>query len=308
MSHEIRKIFDQIMNTTPAAANKTAAGKPVNAAKKIKSKGSPEMFVHVLTDEDIKNYIKILKESKDEGKIISTIVTIGCEGPYFGPFMKQIIELVTGFLNNKNPGIQSAAIWAMGNMEEYAKNAVGLLISKLNSAAGKNAKEALINIGKHAVPDLLETVKTNKNDYTKAEIIEILGFVDPPAKSALPMITQLLKNKNTNSVIRIRAASSLGYMCPIMLEKNKKSIILIRPAISALVGAMGDKETRDTSIASLSAIGTFALPEIKLALKNKDPKIASGALYLLGLIDPQFQQTVTDIPPKKGEKLPATDK
>lgn len=170
---------------------------------------------------------------------------------------------------DKDMFVRRFAAQALGALGEDARDAIPALATALNDEKKEVAEasaNALGKIGPSAVPALMDVLKTGKgvvvakkpkggkqpasegvNASLKRKAVESLGLIGPPAKEAVPVLMQNLKDKD----IATEVAITLGKIGPDAKE-----------AVPALKDIAEDKKTRDRNL--------------KLAAMQAVKKIESG--------------------------------
>lgn len=131
---------------------------------------------------------------------------------------------------------------------------------------------ALIRIGKPAVPDLIKTLK-DENYSNRHSIIYVLSRIRD--ESVIPVFEELIK-KDKDPYIRISAISSLN-------ELSSKT----QPIPGVLIDALYDEDAnvRENVVRNLANFGPQAVPVlVKTLLEDKEPSVRKPAAWYLGYI------------------------
>ena len=136
---------------------------------------------------------------------------------------------------------------------------------------------------KTAIPVLAELLKDKD---VRVAAAYALGGIGPDAKIAIPVLTELLKDKN----VRVAAASALGGIGP-----DAKT------AIPALTELLKNKDfnvrvTRETAARALGEIGPdakTAIPALTELLKDEDSYVRFAAASALGEISPESKTAIS---------------
>ncbi|VAX33449.1 hypothetical protein MNBD_NITROSPIRAE02-990 [hydrothermal vent metagenome] len=125
--------------------------------------------------------------------------------------------------------------------DSYIKDLIGLLYIEDNAGARNTAIEALIMLGKKAVPQLIEAFESENHDVRKF-IIDVLGFIG--GKEVLPLLLRAIKDEDVN--VRASAVECLGRLREASVTGSLIDIIetgevwTAYPAVDAL-GQIGDR-------------------------------------------------------------------
>ncbi|VAX34349.1 FOG: HEAT repeat [hydrothermal vent metagenome] len=155
--------------------------------------------------------------------------------------------------------------------DSYIKDLIGLLYIEDNAGARNTAIEALISLGKKAVPQLIEAFESGNHDVRKF-IIDILGFIG--GQEVLPLLLRAIKDEDVN--VRASAVECLGRLKETSVIGSLVEIIetgevwTAYPAVDAL-GLMGDR----TAIPYLLKVLKNSLltePALKALSKFSEPE------------------------------------
>jgi RNA polymerase sigma factor (sigma-70 family) len=177
---------------------------------------------------------------------------------------------------DKDPEYRQRAISALAAIGAEDKRVLPLLVEALKDKHVDNsAAIALGDIGKQAVPALLQLLKGQDNDLRKWACTA-LYTIGPDAKEAIPELIKCLDEQDQN--LRNSAAQALGRMAP-----ESKA------AIPSLIKLLANEDLdqihgRSVPVLALSQFGKEAVPALTVALKDPDDKTRGGAAGALALI------------------------
>jgi HEAT repeat protein len=160
----------------------------------------------------------------------------------------------------------------------FLRDLIDLLYLEDNAGARNTAIEALIQLGKKGLPDLIEAFDTDNHDVRKF-IIDVIGVIS--CKESLPLLLKAVKDEDVN--VRASAVEYLGKMKESSVIDALIDIIeegdiwTAYPAVDAL-GRIGDKRSipyllkslkkRELTEPALRALSEFSEPD---TLKNVIP-------------------------------------
>ncbi len=150
---------------------------------------------------------------------------------------------------------------------QYISGLIELLYLDENAGARNSAIEALIRLGRKAVPFLIDGFRTENRDVRKF-IIDVLG--EQMDSRSLPLMLEALRDEDEN--VRATAVEHLG-------KAGEPSVV------DALIGILGsgDLWTAYPAADALGRIGnTKALPHLLAALENKP--LREPVLKALGML------------------------
>jgi HEAT repeat protein len=147
-------------------------------------------------------------------------------------------------------------------------------------------------------PDLPALIQKLKDESGRQGTLSSLAKIGPPAKSAIPVIADLLKDKD--AMIRIFAAYALKKIdpetklaLPVLLDalhlKNDtvrcNAVALFEAfgveAVAPLIELFKDPDTSFWPSCAAAMIGKPAIPLLKEALKDKNPLVQNSAKWAL---------------------------
>ncbi len=157
------------------------------------------------------------------------------------------------------------------NPDGYIKDLIALLYTEDNAGARNTAIEALIMLGKKAVPQLINAFETDNNEVRKF-VTDVLGFIG--GKEVLPLLLRAIKDEDVN--VRASAVECLGRLGEASVTGSLVEIIetgevwTAYPAVDAL-GQIGDRtvipyllkvlKKRLLAEPALKALSGFSEPE-----------------------------------------------
>ncbi|NOZ26152.1 MAG: hypothetical protein GXO94_08715 [Nitrospirae bacterium] len=155
--------------------------------------------------------------------------------------------------------------------DAYVKDLIGLLHVEDNAGARNTAIEALVRLGKKAVPDLTAAFETD-NPGVRKFIIDVLGVIG--GKEVVPLFLKAIRDEDDN--VRASAVEYLGRLKEPSVIDSLVEIIetgklwTAYPAVNAL-GKIGDtralphllKALRNSLLTepALKALSEFSVPE-----------------------------------------------
>ena len=171
-------------------------------------------------------------------------------------------------------------------------NSISLLLTDTVEAVRGKAADALRNIGKEAIPVLIEKYVFYSKNYVfhfiipisnkkmQILIISAIGGIGEEAKDALPFVIERLTDKR--KLIRVEAARTLGRI-------GKESEL----AAVALFHALTDKKSliRKEAALALGKVGYSAglgISSLIITLRDKNPDVRWRASDTLGIIGESF--------------------
>lgn len=227
-------------------------------------------------------------------------------------------DLIGQLSSNEYHARQHAAM-QLGDLGLAARDAVPALSKLLHDVypdVRSTAAKALAAIGVPAVPALIEALKDPalKNH---AQIANALAWIGPPAKDAVPILTELLKSHwDPARLEALIALAEIGLdskaALPVVVrmladpnervrEQTLKTLKQIGPpAIPVLKDALGDKSLllRLGTMRALAVFGSEAketIPVLCDALKDADPRIRAQAAAALGGMGKEAKEAIPNL-------------
>lgn len=190
-------------------------------------------------------------------------------------------------LHDVYPEVRKSAAKALGQIGRPAANALVEALTTRDAGIRKMAAQALGQAGpdvKKAVPDLIEALQDKVNDVRMAAI-DALGEMGEEGKEAAPQLARLLRDPNLRVRERVRAAlASIGPA-----------------AVEPLSNALGEEEKIEVRMDAIQLIAVFgpaakkAVPALRNALKDGDPRIRAAAANALGKMELDGADAVPDL-------------
>lgn len=238
-----------------------------------------------------------------------------------GPEAKVAIPDIAKRLSDKEKEVRRAAAEVLQKFGADAIPATSALAQMLNNdpeaANRRQAALALGEIGQAAanvVPDLIVSMKKEKDTDVRKTVIQMLGQMGPPAKLAVPELLKLLKDKDKE--ITQAAVASLSLIGPGAIatftaalkdpdKDMRRNVALVllnmgpkaKEALPALVAGLKDpeEEIRKLCILSLKEIGAEAkayVSQVAGALKDENAEVRANAAYTLLQMGPEAKAAI----------------
>ena len=192
-------------------------------------------------------------------------------------------------LGHKEFAVRLSAVQALASLGDEASIAFGPLF---------NAMKDSETVVKRAVGDALEKVPPHKGDLpmlcqacqnaqepmeVRVQAVKCMAKLGPNAKSALPMLTQQIKEGDPN--LRLSAFTAL-----IAIGPEEKDVPILADLLKA-----SDPEFRRLAAEALAKMGPQAKPAIPALLgnlKSKDKALRLVAMRALGMIGPDAKEAI----------------
>jgi RNA polymerase sigma factor (sigma-70 family) len=222
---------------------------------------------------------KELRALRDKVTALETKVTAGEQEKQLVTFQGKTVDYWLQMFKDRDPVYRQNAINALAAIGADDKRVIPALVGALKD---KNVSSIVAyalgngNVGKEAVPALLELLKGKDNEL-RASAATALGGIGIKAKEAIPTLITYLEEEDQN--LRNSAAQALGQMAP----ESKAAI----PALIKLLAKEDIDQTRGLSgpvIGALSQLGTEAVPALTEALKDMNDKTRASAAGTLARI------------------------
>ena len=145
---------------------------------------------------------------------------------------------------------------------------IPILVVALGEKMGfRNAISGLVQIGKPAIPFLLEAIRENKPRLS-SNAADVLGKIG--SSDIVPSLLEVLKDEQTDEAIRAGVVKTL---------RELGSLAAVPTLIGVLKGVQTDKVTRDNIVEALGEIGSpDVVPVLLEILKNESILIRSRTL------------------------------
>ncbi len=162
--------------------------------------------------------------------------------------------------------ISSCAVKVLVETDDPA--VIPILIEALGEKIGfQNAMFGLVQIGKPAIPFLLEAIRENKPRLS-SNAADVLGKIG--SSDIVPSLLEVLKDEQTDEAIRAGVVKTL---------RELGSLAAVPTLIGVLKGVQTDKVTRDNIVEALGEIGSpDVVPVLLEILKNESILIRSRTL------------------------------
>jgi HEAT repeat protein len=147
---------------------------------------------------------------------ILLVLTIGLPAPAQGERDKSAADWIR-LLASKNADDRQTAAYALGDMRVKDKEAVAALAACLDDPVARvraEVADALGRIGysaREAVPELVESIRTEKDDSARAAAVLALGYIGSNSQDAVSILADILR-KDKSALVRSNAALALGRL------------------------------------------------------------------------------------------------
>lgn len=198
---------------------------------------------------------------------------------WFGPEAKEALPELLAAVAERNEAVHLAALVAIGEVGPAASTAVPTLTAVFRAGSRQTQEQALRTlqrIGPAAVPPLVEAARGASGESLRVPALAALEALGPDARDALPVLRELLKDRQ--ATVRARAAAALRG-----LRRGAE------PAVPDLLEALGDKEVAVQAEAAntLVQLATLGVPGLLPKLREADRKMR----WATPLVLPQFGVT-----------------
>jgi HEAT repeat protein len=207
---------------------------------------------------------------------------------HLGPGARPAIEALAPLVVDADKNVQRMAIRAWARIRPGPEVSVPLfskLMADVDPATRAGALNALAEVGKPAVPALVQSLKDEKATYW---VCLILGEIGPDAAEAVPALVEVLK-ADQRPEVRREAVLALAAIGPAAAG-----------AVPPLVEALADKDTAIGASAAyaLGCVGPQAkeaLPALAKSLENADPFLKTASGWALAKIEPTEAHRATAV-------------
>jgi HEAT repeat protein len=194
----------------------------------------------------------------------------------------EAVRALTGALRDQVGDVRRDAAAALGRAGDAAKSAIPELTLALNDPSPVvrvGAARTLLKVGppNDAVLHVLGGALQEDHVDLRRDAASLLDGVGAPARPVLPALATALQDKDPQ--VRQHAVSAV----------EKASDPRATVALPQLLRALRDKELRGHAFGAMARIGSAAVPDLLMALDDKDEHIRLGAAQALGKIGPAAQ-------------------
>jgi len=226
----------------------------------------------------------------DEDSIVrrEVLLCLGGIGRGAAASLAEILER----LNDADPSVQQAAAFALGNLGDAS--------SETKEALGRALESDDTLLGVVAARSLLRLDSLDESVRDQARQLLLARVEDPDLHVRVAVIKAFAEIPETTDAIQTALIRSLRMSEPsgVISSASDTLVRLGEAAVSALVSALRDDETRLGALIILGRIGPkahTAVPAIAYSLDNREPKIRHAALIALGHIGPAAQHAIPAI-------------
>ncbi len=198
------------------------------------------------------------------------------------------LSLLAGQLKSDNPEVRQFAVHALIDLNldpEVARPVIDKVLEDASPEALNHVISAFVSLRGAGVPDLIGVLEDEKLSAVRPRVAAILGRMGTEAKSAIPVLTKVVADKNP--VARREALFALAQMGPDAKE-----------AVPAAIKALDD-ENEDIRYAAcfvLGRVGPDAIDAKAKLVKNlgaNNEMLAMISAWALARIDPKCADTST---------------
>ena len=193
---------------------------------------------------------------------------------------ERVVPRLAAALRSSEKALRAEAVNYLYRMEALAADAAPALVEALGDDSEEIVRPAartLAAIGSPAVPDLILGLREG-NKWRRRKALVLLRELGPKPEVVCPALLPLLKDPDPP--LRVDAARLLARLDP-----GRRSI-----AVSALIGAMTDREASYPAMQTLASLGSdarAAVPALLTQLEDPDREFALASARALAAIDPQ---------------------
>lgn len=226
----------------------------------------------------------LLAALKDEDPIVRAhaVRAIGKLGQSGVDAALTIAELV----QDDDPNVRRQAVEALSDLPLSGDDVVPMMMKALQNPDNQvvlRALNTLSEFGERAVKPMLKALEDERTAYWACLVLTDVG---PPAKDAVPKLTELLADKE-HEEIRLAAANALRAIGP-----------AAKAAVPALITALGDEQqdVRSTAALALGFIGpdaADAADELQQATQSDNELTKVAALWALEKVQPNEERLKT---------------
>ena len=188
------------------------------------------------------------------------------------------------------------AMMLLGDQGREAREAIPVLMQILREELGKDptaSRDAVMALGQlqasEAIPVFMDLIKEQRTQVGSTELvwqaIQALGNMGEAAKPAIPMILDILKDKNEDTTLRGAAACALGNLqadeaIPVLITIVKQKGELFSMDADALV-----RRHAAGGLARMGKKARNAIPVLKEAMNDEDEEVRRSAAEALQAIE-----------------------
>jgi HEAT repeat protein len=261
---------------------------------------------HVFLGRTADGWLSVLRDqTSKKGDRLEAIRALGC----FGPEARAAVPDLVDALNREETRVVATdALVQIGAaipqtvpllIERFVKEGCDQFTSRGAIAFNPKVRNLLVNIGRPAVPALVDVVK-GPNPAMRVCAAEALGAIGPAASAAVPALIRVIERPDsevTAEILTHHAAKALGRIGP-----QAKAAV---PALTRLLGTEAYKEVGSTQFDLVLALARIGAPPIQMLL---DVFLGSGKSFVaheLGWLGtnasaaiPRLREALTDKRPQ----------
>jgi HEAT repeat protein len=203
----------------------------ISSLGKLKSKTAVPALLEMLRD-------------KDNSVRETAVIVLGNIGD------DRALQAILDCLKDMSTSVKDAAIVSLGNYKD--QRAIIALVNELKTEWGgehSKAGKSLVKIGKQAVPQMIELLKSSKSDGVQSRVCYALEQINKPSVEPLIQIIHMQHDKNPGA--RRHAIETLAKI---------KDTRAINPLVQALI----DDPYNSTIV--IEALGSFGEPAVDILL------------------------------------------
>jgi HEAT repeat protein len=190
---------------------------------------------------------------------------------FVGPPARSATTLVVKALSDPSAQVRRKAAYALGRIDADPDKVVGALITALGDPdedVRQSAQSSLPKLGKAAVPNLIEAMKSDK-PAVRNNAIKALGEIGADAQAAIPQLKALLTGSKDDAAMASLAATALAGIGA--------------PALPTLTAAAADDspEIRKIAVGALQQVGVPAVPVLVDLLGAKHVDVRRQCAHIL---------------------------
>jgi HEAT repeat protein len=250
---------------------------------------------------------------------VVTVLALVCLAVGASPAAPSVGDLIEQ-LRNESPFVRVQAAAGLGNLGFGGRAAVADLARALHDPSGnvrRRAAQALAQIGRPAIPALLKALR-DPDDDVRGHAAKALAWIGPEASGAVPALLSALHDRSES--VRAAAIVALGEIGPDAAEAapelarccGSSSEAIQELALRALT-SIGPEATlrvaevlrtsdsvplKLNTLKVLAVYGTAAkeaVPALRDALKDTDPRVRAAAGNTLGQMRSAAKDAIPDL-------------